>query len=400
MEWAEVLKRVAAGEDRATEFKRGLGNDLSAVGKALCAFANGEGGLIVLGVEDSGAIVGLADDPHEAHERLTDFLQTGCSEPVPARCGRRDVGSGWVHWIEVPRVRGPEPIRYRRRYYIRRERSSVDPSRFELQELYNAFGFVLTEAQIIGAATAGDIDLPTFRSFQRARGLEIDKKPQPPGERDLRNARVVAPSDDVLHPTLYGLMVFGKAPQEHPHTGSFWIQCAAYAGANRASDAVLVGDAKGRLDEQVQRALGWLDALGRTESYDGVFRRDRPLIPKDVIREALVNAVAHRDYAIVGARAMLEVFRDRIDVTSPGVLPNHMTAESVLSGSLPRSRNEWMTTAMVVWSLMEQRGRGWPMMQEEMRAFNDTEPELVNDKGGKFVRVTFRLKPDSAREEA
>lgn len=256
MEWTEVLKRVAAGEDRATEFKRGLGKDLSAVGKALCAFANGEGGLIVLGVDDSGAIVGLADDPHEAHERLTDFLQTGCSEPVPARCGRRDVGSGWVHWLEVPRVRGPEPLRYRRRYYIRRERSSVEASRFELQELYNAFGFVLTEEQIIGAATAGDIDLPTFRSFQRARGLEIDKKPQPPDERDLRNARVVAPSDDVLHPTLYGLMVFGKAPQEHPHTGSFWIQCAAYAGANRASDAILVDDAKGRLDEQVQRALG------------------------------------------------------------------------------------------------------------------------------------------------
>ena len=113
-----------------------------------------------------------------------------------------------------------------------------------------------------------------------------------------------------------------------------------------------------------------------------------------------MNAVAHRDYAIVGARAMIEVFRDRIDVTSPGVLPNHMTAESVLSGSLPRSRNEWMATAMVVWGLMEQQGRGWPMMQEEMRAFNDTEPELVNDKGGKFVRVTFRLKPDSARDEA
>lgn len=90
------------------------------------------------------------------------------------------------------------------------------------------------------------------------------------------------------------------------------------------------------------------------------------------------------------------MFPDRIDVTSPGTLPNHMTAESVKTGSLPRSRNEWMATAMVVMGMMEQRGRGWPKMRQGMRAFNDTEPELINDEGGKFVRVTFRLAPEPA----
>ena len=136
-----------------------------------------------------------------------------------------------------------------------------------------------------------------------------------------------------------------------------------------------------------------MEALGRTETYDGIFRQERPLIPQKALREALVNAVAHRDYTITGSSVMLEVFSDRIEVTSPGTLPNHMTPEKVKKGSPPRSRNDGMAHAMVDYHLMERRGRGWPLMRQEMRAFNGTEPDLVNSTDGKFVQVTFRLHP-------
>ena len=111
----------------------------------------------------------------------------------------------------------------------------------------------------------------------------------------------------------------------------------------------------------------------------------------------LVNAVIHRDYAITGSKVQVEIFSDRIDVTSPGALPNHMTVEKARSGGTARSRNEMMANAMVVWRFMEQRGRGWLMMRREMRRFNGTEPELVNDDRNRFVRVTFRLEPSSVR---
>ena len=397
MEWADVLRRIEAGEDRITEFKREFGSDLSAIGKAICAFANGEGGLIVLGVDDSGAIVGLNADPHKVHEQLTGFLQTGCSAPVGARCGRQEIGDGrWVHWIEAPRIRGPEPLRYGERFYIRRERSSVPPSPHELQELFNAFGFVFTEEQAIRSASVDDIDINSFRSFQRSRSLETEEEPQPPIEDDLRNAHVLREVDGAFRPTLYGSMVFGRDPQAHPYTGSFQVQCAAYAGRDRASETILSGEGKGRIDEQVRRALDWMDALGRTETYDGILREDRPVLPENAIREALVNAVVHRDYAMTGASVLLEVFRDRVAVTSPGALPNHMTVENVRFAGIPRSRNEWMANALVVARLMEKRGLGWRRMRRAMQAFNDTEPELVNDEGGKFVRVTFRLAPEPA----
>ena len=86
MEWMEVLQRIEAGEDRHTEFKRRL--DLSAIGKATCSFANSDGGLVILGVTDERKIVGVKENADQVQERLTSFLQTGCSAPVSARTGR------------------------------------------------------------------------------------------------------------------------------------------------------------------------------------------------------------------------------------------------------------------------------------------------------------------------
>ena len=150
-----------------------------------------------------------------------------------------------------------------------------------------------------------------------------------------------------------------------------------------------VGEAKGRLEDQVDRAMGWFQSLGRGERYRGLYREDLPLMPEHVLREAVVNAVIHRDYAQVGAPILLEVFDDRIEVTSPGTLPNHMTVAQAVGGGAPRSRNEMMANAMVVRRLMERRGRGWLLMRRGMREFNGTEPALTNEVEGSYVRVRF-----------
>lgn len=395
MEWPEVLRRIESGEDARTEFKLGLG-DFRRVGRTLCAFANGDGGLIVVGVVDPGEIVGVREDPEAVQERLTSFLHTGCGKPITAECDRHRTDVGWVHWIEVRRhQRGYDPFSYDGRFWIRRGRSTVAPSPSELQELLNAFGLVLTEQQIIPTATVREIDVGAFRSFMRAQGMRMAGEPQPDIESDLQNASVCNWLDRVLRPTLYGVMVFGRDPQGHPHTTSLFIQCVLYAGTNQASEVLSAGECKGRLDEQVNRSVGWFRSLGRREAYGGLFRKDIPLLPDEVLREGLVNAVIHRDYALTGSQVLLEVFSDRIVVTSPGTLPNHMTVEQARSGGAPRSRNEMMANAMVVRKLMERRGRGWLLMRYHMLEFNGTEPELISDEEGRFTRVTFRLEPDS-----
>ena len=389
MDWLDVLQRIEVGERDRTEFKRGM--DLSDIGKAISAFANTEGGVIILGVSNDGEIVGVPQVAEKVQERLTSFLQTGCSSPVTARIGRSQDPRGWVHWIEVPRQRGFEPMRSGGQVWVRRGRSSVEPSATELQELYNAFGYIMTEERTIQSATPDHIDVQVFRSYLHDIGIATEEEPQPRLEDDLRNRGVLDELGEKLHPTLYGVMAFGREPQRYPQTGNFWVECVVYREDDRASDILQVADAKGRLDEQVRRAVGWFAGLGRFESYNGLVREDRPLLPEPAIREALVNAVVHRDYAITGSKVLFEVFRRDVHVTSPGGLPNHMTVESVRAGGRPRSRNELMANYMSNLRLMEQRGRGWPVILRAMRDFNGTQPDITQDGPNGSVRVTFQL---------
>lgn len=386
-----LLDRIAAGEGDRTELKRGLA-DLRGVGRTLCAFANGTGGVVILGVDDSHRIVGVAEDPERVQERLTGFLQSGLNKPVTAGCGRVEIDGKPLHWVEVHRhQRGYEPFSYDGRFWLRRGRATVEPSPSERQELFNAFGFVLTERQIVPSVTVEALDFGAIRRFLSAQGFDLETPPQPAREDDLRNASIAEDLDGVLRPTLYGLFVFGREPQAGPHTGSLFIQCAAYDGRDQAAEVLSAAEGKGPLEDQVSRATGWFRSLGRREIYDGLYRKDIPPMPYEALREALVNAVIHRDYAITGSQVLLEVFSDRVVVTSPGALPNHMTVEQARSGGAPRSRNEMMANAMVVLGLMERRGRGWLRMRRAMRRFNGTEPELVNDTRNRFVRVVFDL---------
>ena len=390
MKWPEVLLRIQAGEDAHTEFKRGA-RDFRPLAKALCAFANGDGGPLVIGVDDSGLVSGVDDNPEHVQERIASFLHTGCGRPLTAESGRHLTDGGWVHWIHIPRHhRRYEPFSYDGRFWIRRGRATVAPSPSELQELFNAFGLVLTEQQIISSATANEIDMDAFRAFMRAQGQSPDDGPQPAPDDDLRSASVCADQDGVLKPTLYGLMVFGRGPQAYPHTANLYVQCVRYAGLDRASDTITAGDARGRLEDQVNRAMGWFQSLGHGERYPGIRREELPLMPAKVLREAVVNAVIHRDYAQTGSSVLLEVFSDRIEITSPGTLPNHMTVAQATGGGIPRSRNEMMANAMVVRRMMERRGRGWLLMRRGMRDFNGTEPRLLNEVEGGYVRVRFQ----------
>lgn len=185
------------------------------------------------------------------------------------------------------------------------------------------------------------------------------------------------------------MLCFGRQPQEFPPTRNAWVQLVAYAGTDRADETILTGEAKGRLDEQVERTLGWIKALGIREEYGELERQDRTVVPLRALREAVVNAVVHRDYAILGSKVMVEVFTDRIDITSPGVLPNHSTVAAALGGGHPRTRNELIANYMTTRGLMEVRGRGLPIVRREMLAFNGTRPALVSSRDGGYVRLTL-----------
>jgi predicted HTH transcriptional regulator len=265
----------------------------------------------------------------------------------------------------------------------------VEPSSADLQALYNLFGYVLTEERLIEGSHPGDIDERAFEAYMARLGLDLLDEPRLSLEDDLRIRGILGLQGGVARVSLYGAMAFGRNPQKYPQTRSFWIECVAYAGADRADEVLQAAECTGRLEEQVDRALGWFRSIGRNEHYGAVLRRDVPRVPEGALREALVNAVCHRDYAILGSKILLEVFDDRVDISSLGSLPNHMTPLSATAGGHPRSRNELMATFMLTLGYMEGRGRGWPRMRRLMRAHNGTVPALIEDRESRWVRVSF-----------
>ena len=246
-----------------------------------------------------------------------------------------------------------------------------------------------TELWTIPSATVNEIDMEAFDSFMRARDGRPEGGVRPGTDADLRDASVCAECDGILRPTLYGLMVFGRGPQRYSGTRSMFVHCVRYAGLDRAARAISVGMAKGRLEDQIDRAMGWFRSLGHREEFHGILREDIPLMPEAVLCEALANAVVHRDYAERGSQILLEVFSDRIEVTSPGALPCDMTVVQAIGGNTPQPRNEMMANAMIVRCRMRGRGRGGPLMRREMGEFNGTEPELINEVEARYVRVRF-----------
>jgi ATP-dependent DNA helicase RecG len=289
----EIQERIASGENDKTEFKRGIG-DLKPVGRTIAAFANTDGGVLILGVDDDSRIVGVSGNPEAVLERLTGFLQTGLNAPVQARIDRYEDPDGWVVWIEIPRQRGFEPLRHEGRVFVRRARASVEPSPFELQELYNIFGYIVTEERAVDAAGVDAIEAHSFSKYLERLGLDLSLEPQPGLERDLVNRGVLVEIGGALRATLYGLLAFGKTPQLYPQTQSFWIECVSYAGQGRADEVLQVAEGRGRIDEQVDRAVGWIRGLGRMERYHQVRREDEFLLPMRALRESLVNAVVHK----------------------------------------------------------------------------------------------------------
>ena len=247
-----------------------------------------------------------------------------------------------------------------------------------------------TRPDFVREAGVDAIDERALRRFMVAQGAEFTFGEGWPTAEDLLAARVVEDVFGTLRPTLYGLMAFGKDPQSYSSTADLYTECAAFDEDDRRRGPFRAARIRGRLDEQVVGALRWFESLERRELRCGAFAGRRRLLPVAVLREGLVNAVTHRDYGLTGAQVMLEVFQDRVEVTSPGGLPYPMTVERTRGGGVPRSRNEEMASAMVVAGLMERRGRGWLLMRKHMREFNGTEPELVSEEG-QYTRVTFRV---------
>ena len=204
--------------------------------------------------------------------------------------------------------------------------------------------------------------------------------------------------------TIDGMLLFGNTPNRYvPQSG---IRAVCYPGlepdyATRADEhlrgpLVPLLAANGSIVEAGLVDQAW-DFMRRNTTpsahLEGARRVDRWEYPEEVVREAVVNALVHRDYSIAGTDVMLSIFSDRLEVTSPGRLPNTVTPEGMKSG-LRYARNQILVNVMRDYGYVDARGMGVRnKIIPGMRAHNGTDPELIEEEHRFTVRLWHDMGP-------
>lgn len=410
MNRTELMERIRNGEDSILEFKRAdVRND--EIAKELVAFLNLEGGIVLLGVEDDGTVSGTTRSDLE--EWISDLCRVKIEPPViPVLSWTKDAEPG-RHVLAVRVSLGPnKPYarvhNNRKTYYIRVGKTTREASREELERMFQASGQLRYGLKPVPGADFGALDLRRLKDyFVRVTGGAVPNDDDVIGwETLLRNLDLMTTAAAGQHvATVDGLLLFGRVPGRFlPQSG---VRAVCYPGvepdyATRADEdlrGVLtpLGTADGSIGESGLVDRAWDFVRRNTQPaarLEGLRRVDRWDVPENVVREAVVNALVHRDYSIAGTDVMLAIYADRIEIESPGRLPNTVTVEGMKSG-LRYARNQALVNVMRDYGYVDARGMGVRnKIIPGMREHNGTEPDLIEEAHRFIVRLW--KEPESA----
>lgn len=381
---SEELKRlIAQGEDSHTEFKRQLphADDLAA---ALVAFANAEGGVLILGVEDNGGIIGL-ENTDKAMQAVDLVCYQNCEPRLSCYQEKifvqtADGSEKLVLAIKIPK--GPErPYRTNRGvYYIRTSSGRRQATREELLRLYQASFSLLADELPLPNSAFDDLDLSFFeKKFEEFFGYSVTGTGLP-RETVLQNMKILASGET----TVGGMLLFGRRPQNWLPFAK--ISVVRFAGLEISETILDRKDIEGKLADQIDGAEAWLKIHTRVSGViKGFKREDEYELPHEVLREVLVNAVAHRDYS-VRSQIRIFIFDDRVEIFSPGKLPNTLALENLRYG-VHVERNPVLVSFLTKMGYMSQVGTGIPRVFRLMKQQQKPEPRFALV--GEEFRVTL-----------
>jgi len=348
------------------------------IAECLAALANAEGGWVLL-VEDGGVPVASSADeaqPSSLNRALEALLL--CEPRLVAPLPRRErVGERWVVALEAPAGLS-HVYAVDGRYLVRHGRENAPLSAYALARLLVERGQISYDAQAAPHATRDDLDWPRVERYLARLGIAQAED----AASALRLRGGLTLEGDV--PTYAGLLVFGREPERFVRCSE--IVAVRYAG-REMSDRFVREEIRGPLPDQIQRAEAFVLANMRREvRLVGLEREEWIEYPQEAVREAIVNAVAHRDYGIHGDNIRVLLFADRLEVYSPGRLPGHVTVENILQERF--SRNEVIVQMLADLGFIERLGYGIDRMMLLMEQHGLPSPLFEETANG--FRVTLR----------
>lgn len=402
---AWVRERLHTGEDGQTEFKevrfgkRGVTDpNAESFAAELVAFSNANGGVVLIGVTDSGDLQGLpADSVSKTEEWVVNVARQNCVPAVQphivtVRLDGRGDRKQPVVMVEVPRsifVHHTSGGRYYTRVgSTKRLLETVELARL-IRERESGSRF---DDQLVFAASVTALDQVRLESF-------FGRAPTIPWSDILRNTKVTGRGrDGEDRPTVAGLLSFGKEATEF--LPSAVIEAACYGGVRLSSDDLVhVERIDGPVSDQIDAAVAFVSRFTKNGKNRpaGWPRGPEPLYDLEVVEEAVVNAVAHRDYSLHGSKIRLFLFADRLELYSPGKPPHEMTIIEMRYALSTRnerlvsflSRIHSRRTGEV---FLESRGEGVRKILERGEAHSGRSPEY--DLFGQQLRLTVWSRPD------
>lgn len=338
----------------------------------LIAFANADGGRLLVGVEDDGVVTGL--DPIAARDQAERLLRAAyefCTPSVQIEYQFVPYRKHHVLVIDVPvssRVHNHNNGRVYLRVLDRNQPLTAD----ETLRVAFAKGQASYETQPVRGATLEDIDDDLITEFARLRGLNQ------PADRilDGLNMRV----DDTL--TVAGVLLFTREPGR-------WLPRAGIDFLRFEGVSVELGEhfnltkreeLSAPLPHLIHRTWELVDTFVRTRyRLRGIEMTRQIEYPKFAWREVIVNAIAHRDYSIAGTAIQIRMFDDRLEVESPGGLPGIVTIDNIRRRHF--SRNPQIVSVLKTWQYMEELGFGIDRVFREMKSVGAPPPRITDDQG-------------------
>lgn len=396
----ELLDTIRNGENSGVEFKR---DDIQPkdLAEELVALLNFEGGVVLLGVEDDGSVSGLV------RPKLEEWVVNVCRDiirppVIPFFEVIRDVEPGKdVAIVRVNQGYSAQSVWRNSRdyYYIRVGTTSREATREELARLFQQRGEFRSELRPVSGATLADLDIRRLSDyFGRIRRQEAPEWSDSEGwSRLLFNTEIMV--DDGV--TMAGLLLFGKNPNRFlPQAG---IDATAFPGAEKdyaaRERASLRGpltplfSESGELVENglVEQAVEFVrrNTGVQAELEDGARRTEHFDYPEAAVRESIVNALIHRDYLLAATDIEISVYSDRLEVVSPGRLPNGITPERMRTGTRA-ARNQLLKDVMRDYGYLEHLGMGVRLkIVNGMLEHNGKDPGLAEE-GERFTVTLYR----------
>jgi ATP-dependent DNA helicase RecG len=371
----QVKLLIHEGEGLTIEFKERY---TPRIDEDIVAFANGKGGTILLGVRDDGTITG---------ERLTNDLKAkinsltrNCKPSITTRLSQ--VGS----LVAVVVEEGLEkPYSCSSGYFRRLDGNTQKMSHEELRIMFAENEPLPFEERTIKGFTFDDVSKPKIRAFTKEAGIRIGATPVPDFLRSLKVA-------DEKRVKNAGILFFAKDVYDHLHQAQMTLL------AFKGKDRLHIYDRRDVRDDlltQFNEGVAFLKKhLNIRSEIRGVNREDIYEIPLEVLREALVNALMHRDYSITGTQISVEVYDDRVEIVNPGGLPKGLSLRDI--GTVSIRRNELIADLFFRLHKVERIGMGIRKMREAMIAAGLGEPTFATDA---FFRATFHRSPEFALKE-